>query len=327
MGLSPLQGTVSCHILPPSTCSTCGTAMFPGLSHGSAPSSVTGTLPWKCNCPSATKSSKKGAEHPLNPLCRSRLLCPHSPSSRIILVLGWVYSSPSLQCMWKRKASASFPKPLHLLVTTGKYQDLGKTLSMCMFPSTLSHSTLKIRRKFLSFLLACFLLPMSGNWGVTGPFVMEGTAPLHLPVLPWFFCCSGSSLESVLCVWKALHAYNPRNSIRSSFACYTNFTSTLQYLEIFVTSGNITTASCGKNNPVPPLAMLGWTWVMQMTAMQRLGTSFCSLLPQASSTTLLSVQNILYTKSCVLLIIFTSGYSSGKPHIMLLELKYYCKCF
>lgn len=268
----------------------------------------------------AAKSRKKDAEHPPSPLCRSHLLCPHSPSSRILL--AQVFSSPFQCWMWKPKVSPSFQRPLHLSDTTGKYQDLGKTLSKWIFPSTLSYNTLKVRWDFLSSLLACFLLPVSGNWDVTGPFVTDG--PLHLSVLPWLFCCS---LGNVLCVWKALYAYNPWKSHWVALPV----TQIHQYIAIFGDFCHLwqhhDSLMCGKNNPGPPLAMQGWIWVMQMTAMQRLGTSFCSLLPQASFTTLLSVQNTLQAKSWVLFRIFTSGYSSGKAHTMLLELKYYCKCF
>lgn len=221
MGLSVLHSYTLTLSQCPATSSLPPPAPPVGLScpQGSAPSLVMGTLPWKCDCPRVLLraarrmlNTQKDAEHPPTPLCRSHLLCPHFPSSRIMLVLGWIYSSPSPRCMWRWKVSASFPRHLHLLVTTGKYQDLGKTLSMCVSPSTLSYNTLKVRWEFLSFLLACFLLLVSGNWDVTGPFVTEGTGPLHLPVLPWFFCCSGSCLESVLCVWKAFHAHNPWKS-------------------------------------------------------------------------------------------------------------------
>lgn len=253
--------------------------MSPELSQGSAPFLVMGTLPWKCDCPRVLLRAVRRMLNTLKlPSAGHICFVPtlHPPES------SWHWAEftahlPYHACERERLLPA-FQGPWHLLVTTGKYQDLGKTLSMWVFPSTLSYSTLKVRWKFLSFPLACFLLPVSGNWGVTGPFVTEGTGPLHL-------CFLGSF---VALAWRVFSLFEklsmlttPGNRTMSSFACYTNFTSTLQYLEIFVTSGNIMTASCGKNNPVPPLAMLGWIWVMQMTAMQRLETSFCSLLPQA----------------------------------------------
>lgn len=155
------------------------------------------------------KSSKKDAECPPTPVCRLHLLCPHPPSSSINMALGWVYSSPSQGCM-PVKRGGFCQLSLHILGTTRKYQHLGKnTISMCVPPPSFSyHNSKSVGSPSPSSWLA-FSLPVSGNWGVTGPFVMEGNPSLHLSVLPWFICGSDSCLEGAPCSWKALPAYKP----------------------------------------------------------------------------------------------------------------------
>lgn len=238
MGLSHLEGTMSCHILPHSTHSSCGSAMSPGLSHGSAPSLVMGALPWKCDCP---RVLLRAARRMLN-----TLQLPSAGHISFVPILHppeypwhWVYSSHSLWCMWRQKASASFPKPLHLLVITGKYQTWAKHLA-CVC----SHLH--------------FLTVLSKSGGSSSPFswlafyslwVETAVSQGHLWWRELLLSISLCFLGSFLAVTLALRVFSvfeklsslttPGNYTVSSFACYTNLTSTLPYLETFVTSGNI----------------------------------------------------------------------------------------
>ena len=307
--------------------------MHPKLSHGFTLSLATGTLPELRGNGIARGCSleqQEGCWAPSNsPLHTTPAL---SLSSSTSLTLGWTYHSPS-GCMPVKgsgfcQLSKAFACFRHY---KGKATFRQNTVSVCV-PHL--HFLTVAQSQVQALLLPPGLLFGLCKWklgchrtfcdGGNSSFPSSLASLVHL--LQWLLLG-----ECSLCLKISPCLSTPGNTTVSSFAHYTNYTSLLEDLASFhhlwQCQSNRTVASvAGKVTRLLPLGHTGIQEPCRWQPHWDRGHPWVPLWSWVPAVMLLSVQNILWIKSCELFTIFACGDSPRKFPITPLEEKKHCKC-